>query len=90
MKTKIIEQDGIKYKVVEVVEDKNKVIVEGVGDVTDYEKWYARDYCLEAVKQNGDALQYVRDQDREICLEAVKQNGYALRYVDKRVFLDKK
>jgi len=81
MKTKIIEHEGIKYEVVRVIEDKGKVIIGELGDITEYERWYNHDYCLEAVKQDGYMLRYVREQDREICLEAVKQNGYALQYV---------
>jgi len=80
----IIEKNGKQYKVIEVIED-NKTIVNG-WDLTEYEKWYDEEYCLEAVKQNGYTLKYVRIQTKEICLEAVKENKYALQYVDKRVF----
>lgn len=82
----IIEKDGKKYKVLEVIEDKKGVIVNN-WDVTEFEKWYDYNYCLEAVKQDGDVLQYVKEQTKELCLEAIKQNGDALQYVDKRVFI---
>lgn len=83
MKEQIIEKDGKKYKVIEVVEDKNKTLIIVNGwDVTQYEKWYDTKYCLEAVKQDGYALQYVKNQTPEICIEAVKQDGYALRFVN--------
>ena len=85
----VIEKNGKKYKVIEVIEEpKNKVIVNG-WDVTEYEPWYDEEYCLEAVKRNGYALKYVKEQTKEICIEAVKQNSDALQYVDKRVFEEK-
>ena len=88
----IIEHEGKRYKVIEEIKEpeKEKVIING-WDLTEYEKWYDRDYCLEAVKQNGYDLQFVKQQDKEICLEAVKQNGLALRYVkqqDKEICLE--
>ena len=83
MKKQFIEQDGIKYEVVRIVEKKedDQVVIDGLGDVTEYECWYDRKYCLEAVKENGYALSYVKEQTNDLCLEAVKENGYALMYV---------
>ena len=85
---KITEQDGVKYEVVRILqeEEKERVVIEGVGDVTEYEKWYDEEYCKLAVQENGDALQYVKTQTEELCKLAVQENGYALRYVDKRIF----
>ena len=83
-----IEQDGIKYEVVKIVEKKeaDQVVIDDLGDVTEYECWYDRKYCLEAVKKNGNALMYVKEQTKDICLAAVKENGNALMYVNKKTF----
>ena len=89
-KTQFIEKDGVKYEVVRVVEETKRVVIAGLGDVTDYEQWYDYKKCLEAVKRNGYALQYVKEQSKDICLEAVKQDGYALRYVNKKIFIKTK
>ena len=62
------------------LDSSDKVIVNN-WDLTEFEKWYDKDYCLQAVKQDGNALQYVKIQTREICLQAVKQDGNALQYV---------
>lgn len=61
---------------------KKKVIVNGwnLSDF-EYEKWYDKQYCIEAVTRNGDLLQYVKDQTPEICMLAVKEEGGALRHV---------
>lgn len=90
-KKEVIEKDGVKYEVVRVLQQEagKKVVINGLGDVSAYEKWYNRKECLEAVKRDGYALQYVREQDKEICLEAVKRYGDALQYVDKHVFIKK-
>ena len=80
MKEQIIEKDGKKYKVIEIIKDIKKVIINN-WNLTEYEKWYDTKYCLEAVKNDGYALGYVKEQTKEICLEAVKNNGDALRYV---------
>ena len=86
MEEQIIEKDGKKYKVIELIDDnKNKVIING-WDLTEYEQWYDNDYCLKAVKNNGDSLQYVKEQTPEICLKAVENNGDSLRYVNKKIF----
>jgi len=58
MKEQIIEKDGKKYKVIEIIKDIKKVIINN-WDLTEYEKWYDTKYCLEAVKNYGDTLQYV-------------------------------
>src|SRR6056297_133639 len=76
----IIEKDGKRYKVIEEIKQKYKIIVND-WDLTEYEKWYDKKYCLEAVKQDGDVLQFVKEQDKDICLEAVKEYGDALRFV---------
>ena len=68
----IIEKDGKKYKVIEVIED---------DFMNEYKKWEDEKYCLEAVEEYGYALKYVKEQNEAICLEAVKENGYALQYV---------
>ena len=81
-KKEIIEKDGVRYEVVRVVDDeKKKVVIDGLGDVSQYEKWYNQKYCLEAVKNDGFALRYVREQSEAVCLEAVKNYGFALQYV---------
>jgi len=36
-----------------------------------YTRWYDKEYCMEAVKQNGNALQYAEFQDKDIIIEAV-------------------
>ena len=89
-KKEIIEKEGVRYEVIRVLEEEKKVIVEGVGDVSEYECWYDEKYCLEAVKNYGHALRYVKEQTPELCLEAVKDNGDALRYVNKKVFKQNK
>ena len=82
-KKEIIEQNGIRYEVVRIIETKpdKKVIIGPGWDVTEFEEWYDKEYCLKAVKQNGDSLRYVKDQTAEICLAAVKQNGDSLQFV---------
>ena len=85
-KEQIIEKDGKKYKVIEIIKDDEQEVIVNRWNVTEFEKWYDNNYCLEAVKQDGYALKYVKEQTEELCLEAVKQNEYALQYVDKRVF----
>ena len=88
-KKEIIEKEGVRYEVIRVLEEEKKVIVEGLGDVSEYECWYNEKYCLRAVKEDGDALRYVKEQTPELCLEAVKDNGDALRYVNKKVLKKK-
>ncbi len=82
-KKEIIEQNGIRYEVVRIIETKpdKKVIIGPGWDVTEFEEWYDKEYCLKAVKQYGYSLQYVKDQTAEICMEAVKQYGDSLQYV---------
>ena len=80
-KKEIIEKEGVRYEVIRVLKEEKKVIVEGVGDVSEYECWYDEKYCLRAVKNNGHALRYVKEQTPELCLRAVKNYGDALRYV---------
>jgi len=72
----IIEKDGKKYEVIEIIEDDTED-----ARITFFKRWSDEKACLEAVKQNGDALQYVKAQSEKICLEAVKQDGDALQYV---------
>lgn len=63
----LIEKDGKMFKLVPVeLEEREdvKVVVNG-WNVTEFEKWYDSDYCLEAVKQDGYALRYVKDQTLE-------------------------
>ena len=73
----IIEKDGKKYKVVELVDENN-----GKSDaLIEFEKWENETYCMEAVKRNGYSLRYVKDQTESMCMEAVIPDGYSLRYV---------
>ena len=82
VKKQIIEQNGIKYEVIRVIE-KGKSQEE-----IEFEEWSNRKFCLKAVEQDGYSLQYVKDQTEQICLKAVEQNGDSLRYVKiKKVFL---
>ena len=58
-KEQIIEKDGKKYKVIEIIKDDEQEVIVNRWNVTEFEKWYDNNYCLEAVKQNEYALQYV-------------------------------
>ena len=78
------EKEAIDRKI-EELEKTESVFVNG-WDVTEFEKWYNEEFCLEAVKRNSYSLRYVKEQTKELCLEAVKQNRYALQYVNKKVF----
>ena len=89
-KKQIIEKDGIQYEVIRIVKEKQKRVIVNNWDLTDYDKWYDKEYCIEAVKRNGYLLQYVKDQTPEICIEAVKSDGDSLRDVDQKVFDKKK
>ena len=80
-KKQIIEKDGIQYEVVRIVKEKQNRVIVNNWDLTEYEKWYDKKYCMAAVKEDGGSLQYVKEQSPEICIEAVKQNGYSLQFV---------
>ena len=67
-KKEIIEKEGVRYEVIRVLKEEKKVIVEGVGDVSEYECWYDEKYCLRAVKEDGYALRYVKEQTPELCI----------------------
>src|SRR3990167_9047465 len=75
MNGQIIEKDGKKYKVIEIIENNKD------ERLLFWEKWSDEKQCLRAVEQNGYALRYVKEQTEAICLEAVKQDGYVLQYV---------
>ena len=78
MEEQIIEKDGKKYKVIEIIEQQSD---KEDKRITEFKKWEDKAYCLEAVKNYGYALQYVKNQTEKVCLEAVKDYGNALRYV---------
>ena len=82
METKIIKQNGIEYKVIEVVKDGKS------QEEIEFEQWSNEEYCLKAVEEDGDALQYVKEQTENVCLKAVEEDGDALQYVkEKKTFL---
>lgn len=59
-KKQIIEKNGVQYEVIRVVKKASeKRVIVNDWDLTEYEKWYDKQFCLEAVKSDGDSLQYV-------------------------------
>ena len=71
----IIEHNGRKLKVIEVIEEGKS------QQEIDFEQWTDEKYCIKAVEKNGYALQYVKEQSEAICIKAVENDGDALRYV---------
>jgi hypothetical protein len=62
----------------------DKIIIDKIIELRDFEGWNDEKYCMDAVKKNGYCLQYVKNQIPDICLEAVRQDGYILKYVEKQ------
>lgn len=56
----------------------NKIIIEKVIHLKDWEMWKNKEFCLKAVKKNGLVLKFIENQTETVCLEAVKQNGIAI------------
>jgi hypothetical protein len=62
----------------------NKLFIEKIINIEDWEMWKDEEFCRKIVKHSGFMLKYIVNQTDEICLEAVKENGYALKFVDKQ------
>lgn len=59
----------------------DRIYIEKIIDLNDWEMWENEEFCLNAVKRNGCFLGFVKNQTEVVCLEAVKQTGYALLFV---------
>ena len=57
--------DGTKWKA-------DKLIINKVYLIEDWDKWNDPDFCVKALVQNGNVLKYIQNQTEEICLAAVQ------------------
>lgn len=59
----------------------DRIIIDKIIDIADWEMWDSFEFCLTAVQANGFSLKFIKNQTIDICLAAVQQNGHALVYV---------
>ena len=59
----------------------DKLIVDKIIPLEDWEMWDNREFCERILSQTGNALRFVKNQTPELCLTAVRQNGDAIRFV---------
>lgn len=59
----------------------NKIVIEKIIDIKDWEMWENNEFCNEAVKKYGLALEFVKNQTEAVCLQAIKQSSFSFKFV---------
>jgi hypothetical protein len=59
----------------------DRIFIEKIIDLKDWEMWENKEFCIEAIKLNKNSLEFIKNQNNDLCLEAVKCNGSDLKYI---------
>lgn len=59
----------------------NRIMVEKVIDIKDWEMWEKEEFCLDAIEKSVYNFKFIKNQTEAICTKAIEKDAWSLMFV---------